>query len=136
MDPVLLEATVEGMASSVGRRKHSSVHLTHRLAGVRPQEPQPLASDTARILEIGIALWGVALAVSLLVPALHEGQRSWWPWACVAGIVGGGLALLYVRRGRGNAAGANLSARSPRPESDPTKGVHRKIRSRLTRQHR
>ena len=69
-----------------------------------PDEPQPLAVDTARMLQIGIALWAVALLVSLLVPALHEVDRQWWPWACVAGIVGGALALLYVRRGRGNAA--------------------------------
>ncbi len=69
-----------------------------------PDEPQPLAVDTARMLRIGIALWAVALFVSLLVPALHEVDRHWWPWACVAGILGGTLALLYVRRGRGNAA--------------------------------
>jgi Protein of unknown function (DUF2530) len=67
-------------------------------------EPQPLAIDTSRVLGIGIALWVVALVVSLLVPALHQVERHWWPWACVAGIVGGTLALLYVRRGRGNAA--------------------------------
>ena len=69
-----------------------------------PEEPQPLAVDTARVIEVGIALWGVALVVSLLVPALHQADRHWWPWACAAGIVGGLLALLYVRRGRGNAA--------------------------------
>jgi hypothetical protein len=86
---------------------------------VSPEDPPPLASDTARILEIGMSLWGVALVVSLLVPALHQGDRAWWPWTCVAGIVGGGLALLYVRRGRGNAAGANLSARSPRSTDGP-----------------
>lgn len=75
-----------------------------------PDEPQPLAVDTAQMLQIGIALWAVALVVSLLVPALHQDDRHWWPWACVAGIVGGALALLYVRRGRGNAAMAQ-----PRP---------------------
>ncbi len=53
----------------------------------------------ARVLEIGTALWGVALVVSLLVPALHQADRHWWPWACVAGMVGGGIALLYVQRG-------------------------------------
>ena len=88
-----------------------------------PDDPQPLASDTARIVEIGMALWSVALVVSLLVPALHQGDRHWWPWTCVAGIVGGGLGLLYVRRGRGNAAGAHLSARSPRPTDGPTSGT-------------
>lgn len=87
-----------------------------------PEDPQPLASDTARILEIGMACWSVALVVCLLVPALHQADRAWWPWTCVAGIAGGGLALLYVRRGRGNAAGAHLPARSPRPADGPTSG--------------
>jgi hypothetical protein len=70
--------------------------------GPRPT-PQPLRVDTGRVLLVGIALWLVALAVTLLVPALHEGERSWWPWVCVAAVVGGLLALTYVRRGRGNA---------------------------------
>ena len=70
--------------------------------GPRPT-PQPLRVDTGRVLLVGIALWLVALAVTLLVPSLHEGERSWWPWVCVAAIVGGLLALTYVRRGRGNA---------------------------------
>jgi len=75
------------------------------------------------MLEIGMALWGVALVVSLLLPTLHLGNRQWWPWTCVAGIVGGGLALLFIRRGRGNAAGADLSTRSPRLAEDPSGGT-------------
>ena len=70
--------------------------------GPRPV-PQPLRVDTGRVLLVGIALWLVALAVTLLVPSLHEGERSWWPWVCIAAVVGGLLALTYVRRGRGNA---------------------------------
>jgi len=66
-----------------------------------------------------MALWSVALVVSLVVPALHQGDRDWWPWTCVVGIVGGGLALWYVRRGRGNAQGADLSTRSPGLADDP-----------------
>lgn len=58
---------------------------------------------TQRIIAIGLALWLVALVVTLIVPALHEGDRSWWPWACVAGFVLGAIGFLYVRRGRGNA---------------------------------
>lgn len=77
-----------------------------------PQEPEPIAVDTIKVIEIGIALWVVALGVIMLVPALHLGDRHWWPWACVSGIVGGGLALWYVRRGRGNAAAA-LRSRTP-----------------------
>jgi len=64
------------------------------------------------VLEIGIALWGVALVVSMLVPALHQAERHWWPWVCVAGMVGGGIALLYARRDHGNAAAAH-------PEPNP-----------------
>jgi len=79
-----------------------------------------MASDTARIVEIGMACWFVALVVIVLVPALHQGDRSWWAWTCVAGIAGGALALVYVRRGRGNAAGADLSARSRRATDGPT----------------
>ena len=63
-----------------------------------------------------MALWGLALLVSLLLPALHQGDKQWWPWTCVAGLAGGGLALLYIRRGRGNAEGAHLPARSPTDE--------------------
>ncbi len=58
---------------------------------------------TQRIIAIGLGLWLVALLVTLVVPALHEGDRDWWPWACVAGFVLGGIGFLYVRRGRGNA---------------------------------
>ncbi|MBC9822212.1 DUF2530 domain-containing protein [Terrabacter sp. MAHUQ-38] len=59
-----------------------------------------------RIVEVGIALWVVALVITLAVPALHEGGRDWWPWACVAGVLLGGMGWAYVRRGRGNARDA------------------------------
>lgn len=68
-----------------------------------PQQVQPLTVDTAHVVLLGLALWVVALAVTLAVPVLHTGARGWWPWACVSGIVLGGLGLGYVRRGRGNA---------------------------------
>ena len=74
--------------------------------GVRAPEPEVLEAlqvPTQRIIAIGLGLWLVALLVTLVVPALHEGDRSWWPWACVAGFVLGSIGFLYVRRGRGNA---------------------------------
>ena len=77
-----------------------------------PVEPRPveaLAIDVPRAVLAGIVLWALALAVTLLVPALHAGGRDWWPWACVAGVVIGVLGLAYVRRGRGNAAAARRS---------------------------
>ena len=69
-----------------------------------PVEPPHV--PTQAITLVGTGLWVVALAVTLLVPALHTGERSWWPWSCVTGIALGGFAWWYVRRGRGNAAGA------------------------------
>ncbi|KNX36258.1 DUF2530 domain-containing protein [Luteipulveratus halotolerans] len=69
-----------------------------------PKHPTPLPFDTLRVIEIGMVLWGLALVVLLAVPALHEGDRDWWPWVPVAGIALGALGWLYLRRGRGNAA--------------------------------
>ena len=74
-----------------------------------PQHPpvtEPLRVDSVPIVVGGIAVWALALLVTLLVPALHTGDRADWPWICVAGLVLGVIGLLYVRRGRGNAAGA------------------------------
>lgn len=73
----------------------------------RVTEPQPLPWRTTRVVLWGIGLWGVALVVTLAVPALHTGDRSWWPWSCVAGIVLGFVGYSYVRRGRGNAFDAH-----------------------------
>lgn len=64
---------------------------------------EPIHAPMLRIVEIGLLCWLVALAVTLVVPSLHQGARDWWPWTCVAGFVFGGLGWLYVRRGRGNA---------------------------------
>jgi hypothetical protein len=66
---------------------------------------EPLPVDLARLVLIGELLWVVALVVTLVVPALHSGPRSWWPWTAVSGVVLGALGLGYLHRGRGNAAG-------------------------------
>lgn len=68
------------------------------------EELQPLRLPMPRIVEVGLGLWLVALVLSVTVPALHEGPRSWWPWCCVAGLALGLVGYAYVRRGRGNAA--------------------------------
>lgn len=71
-----------------------------------PRHLTPLHVPTRRIIVLGLAVWAVALVLSLAVPALHEGDRSWWPWACVSGIALGLIGYAYVSRGRGNAADA------------------------------
>jgi outer membrane lipoprotein SlyB len=65
-----------------------------------------MAVPTRAVILVGIGLWLVALVVTLVVPALHTGDRSWWPWTCVTGAALGGFAYWFVGRGRGNAAGA------------------------------
>ena len=52
----------------------------------------------------GTLVWSVALVVTLAVPGLHRGGHDWWPWAALSGTLLGLLGLVYVRRGRGNAA--------------------------------
>jgi len=84
-------------------------HPSAYSVGVTPPpipDPQPLKVRTTRVVEIGIAIWALALVVTLVVPALHTGSRHWWPWTCVAGVVLGFIGWSYVRRGRGNAADA------------------------------
>jgi hypothetical protein len=62
--------------------------------------------STWTVVLVGTGLWALALVVTLVVPALHTGDRSWWPWTCVTGIGLGAFAGWYVHRGRGNAVGA------------------------------
>ncbi|MEI2776689.1 MAG: DUF2530 domain-containing protein [Tetrasphaera sp.] len=74
--------------------------------GRPPVAPEPLRVRNSSIVLAGMAVWALALAVILLVPRLHAGERSWWPWACVTGLTLGAIGYVYVRRGRGNAAAA------------------------------
>ena len=68
-------------------------------------EYPPMPVRTVTVIVIGMVLWAIALVVILAVPDLHTGDRSWWPWTCVSGLTLGAIGWLYVRRGRGNAAG-------------------------------
>ncbi|MBK8756924.1 MAG: DUF2530 domain-containing protein [Actinomycetales bacterium] len=67
-----------------------------------PQPIAPVHVPTQRIVLAGTAGWAVALLVSLVVPALHTGDRDWWPWCAAAGVALGLLGWSLVRRGRGN----------------------------------
>ncbi|MCA0437993.1 MAG: DUF2530 domain-containing protein [Actinobacteria bacterium] len=69
-------------------------------------DPEPLRWPATLLLGPLMGLWALALIVTLLVPALHTGERSWWPWCCIIGLALGALGYGYLRRGRGNAADA------------------------------
>jgi hypothetical protein len=69
-------------------------------AGERPlvPAPEPPPVRPVVVVLVGTALWTAALLLSLAVPALHTGDRSWWPWACAGGIALGAFGYLYVLR--------------------------------------
>lgn len=71
-----------------------------------PERPalEPLHVDTARVVLVGTLIWVLVLGATLVVPGLHRGDHSWWPWTALSGALLGLLGLVYVRRGRGNAA--------------------------------
>lgn len=71
-----------------------------------PAQLRPAHVPALRVVEVGMLLWAIALVGTLVVPPLHEGERAWWPWTCVAGIMLGAAGWVYLRRGRGNAADA------------------------------
>lgn len=66
----------------------------------------PIKVDMQKVTLVGTALWTIALVVLLAVPSLRSGERSWWPWAAVAGVVLGLVGWAYLRRGKGNASAA------------------------------
>ena len=78
----------------------------HLAALGTPAPVEPLAVPTRPIIGVGIGLWVLALVVTLVVPELHTGDRSWWPWTCVTGIALGAFAWWFVGRGHENAARA------------------------------
>ncbi|MGZ4603644.1 MAG: DUF2530 domain-containing protein [Kineosporiaceae bacterium] len=82
------------------------VRLYQRSADRRPDPPPLVTNDRATVL-VGIGLWVAALVLTLV---LHERLlatgRGWWTWTAVAGIAGGLLGLLYIRRRRGGASRA------------------------------
>jgi hypothetical protein len=59
----------------------------------RPSPP-PLQVDTARVVQVGIALWAIGLVVLLF---LGDRVDPIWTWTCVAAIGLAGLGLLIMR---------------------------------------
>lgn len=68
--------------------------------------PPEVPLRTIDLVRVGIVVWALALVVVLVVPSLRSGERSWWVWVPVAGLVLGLLGYAYLRRGKGNAADA------------------------------
>jgi hypothetical protein len=56
--------------------------------------PPPLQVDTLRVVQVGTALWAVALVVLLV---LGDRVDRVWTWTCVAGIVLAAVGLGIMR---------------------------------------
>ena len=105
----MTEESTPAVAPAGDPGEHHAVAPTPTRLGTTLGEAAPTGAvelSTRLLVVVGTGLWALALLVTLLVPSLHEGDRSWWPWSCVTGIALGGFAWWYVGRGRGNAAGA------------------------------
>jgi hypothetical protein len=66
--------------------------------------PPPAPVRTIALVRWGTLAWAITLVVLALVPSWRSGERDWWLWVPVAGIVLGAIGYAYLRRGRGNAA--------------------------------
>ncbi|TFV63101.1 UNVERIFIED_ORG: DUF2530 domain-containing protein [Bacillus sp. AZ43] len=64
------------------------------MPGPTKQAPPPLRVDTTRVVQIGIALWAVALVVML---ALGDRVDRLWTWTCLAAIGLGFLGLWIMK---------------------------------------
>lgn len=64
-----------------------------------PSRLEPVRLDLRKVFLVGIALWAVALVVTVVLAVTGQVDAR-MPWICAAGIALGGLALLWERRHR------------------------------------
>lgn len=67
----------------------------------RRPDPAPMEFDEVRLIGAGIALWVVALILTLVFRGtLCAHGHGDWSWICAAGIGGGLLGMWYCHRRR------------------------------------
>jgi len=90
----------------------------------RRDPPPPLEANDRLVTVTGIAGWGLALIVLLIVRGSLPADARWWIWTCVAGLAMGLFALWYVprfKRARARAAARRAAAQSaPRDSGSNT----------------
>ena len=96
------EPTAQSPSTGEGERGHAVGRSAAEALGA-PAPTEPVHVPTRTIVLVGTAAWTLALVLTLLVPELRTGERSWWPWTCVTGIALGAFALWYVGRGKDGA---------------------------------
>ena len=90
----------------------------------RRDPPPPLEANDRLVTVTGIAGWGLALIVLLIVRGSLPSDHRWWIWTCAAGLAMGLFALWYVprfKRARARAAARRAAAQSaPRDSGSNT----------------
>jgi hypothetical protein len=62
---------------------------------------EPLDVDAVRTVQVGTLLWAVALVGCVIFrQQLEDAGRGWWTWACVAGVVLGGIGVIITTQRR------------------------------------
>lgn len=77
--------------------------MPHQAKGspAKRQAVTALDVDAVRTVQIGTALWAVALIVALVFrDDLVADGRQWWVWTCVAGVILGLLGIVVTIRRR------------------------------------
>jgi FtsH-binding integral membrane protein len=65
----------------------------------RRPDPTPVPTDDRKAIVVGIALWCVAFAVMLIVPAVTAEEISaTWLFTCLVGLALGLVGLVYTHR--------------------------------------
>jgi hypothetical protein len=71
----------------------------------QPRRVAPLDVDAVRTVQVGTAVWALALVVTLVAKdALVDDGRGWWIWTCVAGVVLGLMGIVITTRRRSRLA--------------------------------
>jgi hypothetical protein len=79
----------------------------------QPRRVAPLDVDAVRTVQVGTALWAVALVVTVLLrDQLTDDGREWWIWMCVAGLVLGLIGVVITTRRRARLAQLAKAQRS------------------------
>ncbi|PIE26884.1 MAG: DUF2530 domain-containing protein [Micrococcales bacterium] len=64
-----------------------------------PPPVEPVTTDDRLAVLSGMGLWALALVIAVLRRDALAGQgRSWWLWACAAGIGLGVAAVIYLHK--------------------------------------
>ncbi|MBV9830065.1 MAG: DUF2530 domain-containing protein [Marmoricola sp.] len=77
---------------------------------------EPLDVDGVRTMQVGTALWAVALVVLLLLRHhLEKAGHGWWVWVAVVGLVLGLIGWEHTTRRRRRRHRANAAAEASSP---------------------